>query len=148
MSMDHDTVIRIRESFKRLLPVTDELDTVYERLFEAHPHLRPLFAEDIQLHAKSLMQTLGAIVDNLQKFDAILAAVTELARRPQDQFLIDEHYLVAGDSLVWILEQGLGHVLTSDVWKAWIAALDPLSDAIIAAAKEPCPQRCCAGVPR
>lgn len=128
--MDQDAVIRIPESFNRLLPDTHELDGVYERLFDAHPHLRPLFAEDIQSHARSLMQMLGGIVNNLEKFDASLAAVTELARRHQDNVVIDEHFLAAGDSLVWILEQGLGHVLASDVWKAWMTALDPLSDVI------------------
>lgn len=135
MSMDQDAASRFRESFKELLPDSDELVSVYARLFEAHPHLRSLLAEDIQSHTRSLKQTLGAIVDNLEKFDAILAAATELARLHQDNVVIDEHCLVAGDNLVWILERSLGNVLTSDVWKACMTVIDPLSDVMIDAAR-------------
>ncbi|MBR0785293.1 globin domain-containing protein [Bradyrhizobium iriomotense] len=140
--MDQNIATQLRESFKTLLPIANELGTVYGRLFEAHPQLRPLFAEDIQSHARSLMHKLALMVDNLQKIDAILSAVSDLARRHQDNVVLDEHYLVAGDSLVWVLEQGLEHVLTSDEWEAWTTTLDTLSHAITAA-KEPvgAPQR-------
>ncbi|MCP3465937.1 hypothetical protein [Bradyrhizobium sp. CCGUVB23] len=44
--------------------------------------------------------------------------------------VIDEHYLVACDSLVWVLERGLGHILTSDEWEAWTTTLDTLTNVI------------------
>lgn len=80
--MDHETIRLVQESFRKVAPVADNVGaTFYARLFETHPTLRPLFAEDVRPQAEKFMEMLSMIIDSLQEFYTILLTVDDLARR-------------------------------------------------------------------
>lgn len=136
--MDQEVIIQVQQSFKQVVPIADKVGRIfYARLFETHPEVRPMFAEDIQPQAKKLVQMLALIVNSLHKLDTILPVVDDLARRHKSYGVVDAHYPVVGDTLIWTLEQGLGDAFTPQVKRAWATAFDTLSSVMITAAKEP-----------
>jgi hemoglobin-like flavoprotein len=138
MAMKQEVVILVQRSFKAVAPIADEVGPMfYARLFETHPELRPMFAEDIQPQARKLVRMLAMVVNGLHRLDAILPAVEDLARRHRDYGVVAAHYPVVGETLIWTLEQGLGDAFTPAVKQAWIIAYGTLSRAMIAAAEEP-----------
>jgi hemoglobin-like flavoprotein len=108
----------------------------YNRLFEVEPGVKSLFRESIAERSKTLMATLSYIVAKLDKLEDIIGEVRKLARRHTDYGVRPEHYVIAGDILIWTLEQGLGENWNQDVKEAWIACYTILSNAMIAAAAE------------
>lgn len=136
--MKQETIILVQRSFKAVAPIADEVGSMfYARLFETYPELRPLFAEDIQLQAKKLVQMLATVVNGLHRLDAIMPAIEDLARRHEEYGVVADHYPPVGETLIWTLEQGLGGAFTPTVKQAWIMAYATLSRAMIAAAEKP-----------
>jgi nitric oxide dioxygenase len=136
--MNQDIIIQVQQSFKQVVPIADKVGPMfYARLFETQPSLRPMFAEDIQPQARKLVQMLALVVNSLHKLDAILPAVDDLARRHKSYGVVDAHYPVVGETLIWTLEQGLGDAFTPQVKNAWTTAFDALSSMMITATKEP-----------
>lgn len=135
--MNNDAVRHVQESFKALVPIADKVGPMfYARLFETHPNLRSMFAQDIQPQARKLVQMLAVVVGSLHKLDAILPAVRDLARRHNGYGVVEAHYAVVGETLLWTLAQGLGEAFTPAVRQAWASAFAALSGVMIAAAKE------------
>jgi hemoglobin-like flavoprotein len=105
----------------------------YNRLFEIEPEVKFLFRESIAERSKTLMATFAYIVAKLDKLDDIINEVRKLAQRHTSYGVKPEHYVVAGDILIWTLEQGLGENWNQEVKEAWIACYAILSNAMIAA---------------
>jgi len=140
--MDQDIIFQVQQSFKQLLPIADKVGPIfYARLFETHPDLRSMFAQDIEPQAKKLVQMLALVVNSLHKLDAILPAVQELARRHKTYGVVEAHYPMVGETLIWTLEQGLDDAFTPQVEHAWVTAFDALSSVMITAAREPVAER-------
>ena len=136
--MNQDIIEQVQDSFKKLIPIADQVGPMfYARLFETHPSVRPMFAQDIQPQAKKLVQMLALVVHSLHRLDAILPAVRDLARRHNDYGVVEAHYPVVGETLLWTLKQGLGEAFTPAVRHAWATAFETLSSVMIAAAREP-----------
>lgn len=132
--MDRETIVLVQMSLKNIAPIADQIGaTFYARLFETHPELRPLFAEDIAPQSKKLVQMLAMVVNGLHRLNALKPAIEDLARRHEDYGVVPEHYPVVGKTLIWALEQGLGDAFTPDVKRAWIIAYRTLSRTMIAA---------------
>jgi hemoglobin-like flavoprotein len=135
--MNQEIVRQVQESFKGLVPMADQVGVLfYSRLFETHPDLRPMFAQDIQPQAKKLVQMLALVVSGLHRLDALMPAVRDLARRHSRYGVVEAHYAVVGETLTWTLEQGLGDAFTPAVRHAWSTAYGTLSAAMISAAEE------------
>lgn len=135
--MENSTVSLVQTSFKKLIPVADQVgEAFYARLFESYPAVRPMFAEDIGPQSKKLVQMLALVVNGLDKLDTILPAVQQLARRHNDYGVVDAHYDAVGNTLLWTLRHGLRSDFTPEVEAAWTKAYGTLSAAMIAAAKE------------
>lgn len=136
--MNPDTITLVQKSFKDVVPVADQVGaTFYARLFETHPEVRPMFAEDIKPQAKKLVQMLAMVVNGLHRLPAIQPEVQALARRHKEYGVADAHYPVVGETLIWTLEHHLGDAFTAQVKEAWQAAFTTLSDVMIAAMHEP-----------
>lgn len=136
--MEESTVSIVKDSFRKVLPIAEQAGLMfYGRLFETFPQVRPMFAEDIEPQAKKLVQMLAIVVNGLDRIDAILPAVRQLAVRHNDYGVEDEHYEAVGQTLIWTLRQGLGEAFTADVEKAWTDAYGTLSSVMIEAARSP-----------
>jgi len=135
--MNQEIVRQVQESFKALVPIADQVGPMfYARLFETHPELRPMFAQDIQPQAKKLVQMLALVVSGLHRLDALLPVVRDLARRHTGYGVDGAHYAVVGETLIWTLEQGLGDAFTPAIRHAWASAYGTLSSAMISAAEQ------------
>ena len=136
--MNPDTVLLVQQSFKKVVPIADQVGEIfYDRLFETHPSVRPLFAQDIKPQAKKLVQMLAMVVQSLHKLETLLPAVQDLARRHQTYGVVDAHYPAVGETLIWTLEQGLGDDFTPELRQAWTTAFQTLAGVMIAANSEP-----------
>lgn len=135
--MNEQTIALVQTSFKKLVPIADQVgEAFYARLFESYPAVRPMFAQDIGLQSKKLVQMLALVVNGLDKLDTIMPAVQQLARRHNGYGVVDAHYDAVGDTLLWTLRHGLGGDFTPEVEAAWTDAYGALSGVMIAAAKE------------
>lgn len=106
----------------------------YGRLFRIAPEVRPLFADDIRKQAAKLADTLGFIVDHIDRPDALLPAAEALALRHVRYGVSAAHYVHIGTALIWTLRQLLGPRFDAETEAAWTEAYAALSGAMIAAA--------------
>ena len=131
-------IVQVQRSFKDVAPIADAIGTTfYDRLFEVHPDLRPLFPDDIPAQAKKLVQTLAMIVNSLHRLDAIHPEIEALACRHKDYGVVDDHYTMVGEALIWTLEHHLGKAFTPQIKLAWQTAYNVLADLMIYAANQP-----------
>lgn len=136
--MNHDTITLVQRSFKDVVPIADMVgETFYARLFETHPEVRAMFAEDIRPQAKKLVQMLAMVVNGLHRLPAIQSEVAALARRHREYGVAEAHYPVVGETLILTLEHHLGDAFTQQIKDAWIEAFTTLSDVMIDAMHEP-----------
>lgn len=125
----------VQSSFEQVAPIAaDAAALFYERLFQALPEVKPLFKRDMDEQGRKLMATLGTVVRNLDRLEAVLPTATALATRHVAYGVRPEHYEPVGAALLWTLQQGLGKDFTSDTAEAWRAAYGLLSTAMIKAA--------------
>ncbi len=130
--MTPDQVETIQNSFKLVAPISEQAAALfYGRLFEIAPDVKPLFRGDVTEQGRKLMATLGAVVNSLDKLDAILPAASVLAKRHVGYGVKAQDYTPVGAALLWTLEQGLGNAWTPDLAQAWSEAYTLLSDYMI-----------------
>lgn len=106
----------------------------YERLFQVHPDLRPLFKNDMRIQGAKLMTMLAMIVYNLPEPGQSLPAIRDLAVRHVEYGVIPADYNALREALIWTLEQALGKDFRPSVRKAWTVCYDELADEMKAAA--------------
>ncbi|NEI35907.1 hemin receptor [Rhizobium leguminosarum] len=136
--MNPHNVSLVQESFKKLVPRADQVGLMfYGRLFETFPDVRPMFAEDISLQSRKLVQMLAVVVNSLHKLETILPAVKDLGHRQRGYGVVEAHYEAVGLTLIWTLRRSLDNDFTAEVEGAWSEAFRALSGAMISAANEP-----------
>jgi hemoglobin-like flavoprotein len=83
----------IRTSWKSVEPMADEVALQFhDRLFELDPSLAPYFERaDMELQRKLVMQTLGVVVQNIDRLDRIMPDVEALGRRHGGYGVKPEH---------------------------------------------------------
>ena len=132
--MTPQQIALVQASFAKVVPIAGTAaDLFYARLFEIAPDVRGMFPDDMAVQKKKLMVMLGTAVNGLSRLDALLPAVHALGERHADYGVQAEHFTPVGDALLWTLKQGLGDAFTPAVEKAWAAAYEMLSHAMIEA---------------
>jgi nitric oxide dioxygenase len=133
--MTPDQVKAIQDSFVKVKPIAMEAAALfYGRLFEIAPAVKPLFPGDMTEQGRKLMTALATVVHSLDKLDAVLPAVSALAKRHVDYGVQAADYAPVGAALLWTLERGLGDQWTPELAAAWGEAYKVLSDFMIAEA--------------
>ena len=82
------------------------------------------------------METLTAVVQGLDHFEALLPAIQDLGRRHAGYGTTDAHYDSVGQALLWTLEQALGEGWTPEVAAAWADAYGTVAKVMRDAARE------------
>ncbi|MFK7897945.1 MAG: globin domain-containing protein [Myxococcota bacterium] len=103
----------------------------YGRLFEVAPDVKPLFTADIKEQGIKLMQMIGIAVNNMEKIDAIVPALVQLAERHDDYGALPEHYPVVGQVLLETLGKALGESFSAEAEEAWAKTYGALATAML-----------------
>lgn len=121
--MDSNQIKLVQESFRKVVPIADTAATIfYARLFELDPSLRKMFKGDMKKQGMMLMSMLASAVRGLSDPNALIPVLTALGRRHEGYGVVDAHYTIVAEALLWTLEQGLGDEFTPEVRQAWVAA--------------------------
>jgi len=124
-------VALVQPSFSHVVPIADTAGMLfYERVFTLAPGTRAMFADDIAPQATRAMAAVKTAVDGLGDSGALAPFLVRLGARHVRYGVRPEHFDVAGEALLWTLEQGLGELFTADVRDAWAAAWDLIAAAM------------------
>ena len=131
----------VQQSFAQVVTIREQAAALfYQRLFTVDPSTRAMFRGDLRAQGAKLMAAIATVVRSLTKLDTILDDIRALARRHVHYGVAEHHYASVGAALLWSLEQGLGSAFTPEVKKAWAAAYEILSGAMIEAAHSEVPE--------
>lgn len=132
--MNEASIQLVKESFAKVLPIKEQAAQIfYDRLFETNPETKPMFSGDMKEQGKKLMSALAMVVASLDRLEAILPAVKEMAKRHVSYGVTTDQYAAVGAALLWTLGAGLGEEFTPDVESAWSEAYTILADTMIQA---------------
>lgn len=135
LPVDTSLATRLREVFERLRAPGMHLGEIfYARLFQAAPHLKPLFRSTPAEQAEKLLQALEAVVRNFENSEANAALLEELGRRHVSYGVRAEHYDLVIDLMIESIEHLLGPHADRRLLDEWRMALRLISDQMIAAA--------------
>ena len=125
----------VQESFAAVAPRADEVTaTFYNRLFELDPTLRAMFKPDLTPQRQKLAQMLTAAVKGLDRPEQLIPVVRDLGRRHATYGVVDRHYDLVGQALIWTLQQQFGTTFTRELEDAWTAVYTLLATTMKAAA--------------
>ncbi len=121
----------LESSFGLIAPKADELvDIFYNRLFEDHPEVRPIFPDAMEEQKKHLATALATIVQHLRQPDKLSAYLKELGLRHTRYGVQREHYPVVGQTLLAALAQVAGDAWNAELQQAWSDAYGAIQSII------------------
>jgi hemoglobin-like flavoprotein len=124
-------VAELRGMWRLVAPIADEVAQLfYERLFEIDPSLRVLFQTDPVVRRRKLMDALEFIVAHVDRPDDLVPMLAALGQRHVGYGVRPEHYAVAGEALLWTLDDGVGALRTAAAREAWGTVYDLITAAM------------------
>ena len=110
----------------------------YNKLFDYHPELKPLFAKaDPVAQEKKLIVSLAIIVENLRNPEQLSMALKSLGAYHQQVGTIKEHYPFVGQALVETFVEYLGNKWDRNTHQAWLDAYSLITEIMLEGAKNP-----------
>lgn len=133
MAIDVQT---LEESFDLVAPRGDELmRTFYDRLFEAAPSVRPLFADvDMDRQRQALLNMLVVLRESLRDLDDIVPDLEDLGARHVGYGATAEHYPLVGEVLVGAMAETVGDAWKPEYTSAWKEAYHVVQDVMLSGA--------------
>jgi hemoglobin-like flavoprotein len=127
----------VQNSFARIAPIADDAAALfYRRLFQLDPMLKLMFRGDMAQQRKKLVQMLTAAVKGLDHLEQLAPVLQELGRRHVAYGVMDAHYDIVGQALLWTLEKALGRAFTPELRHAWTAVYTLVATTMQEAARE------------
>lgn len=132
MSLTPDQIAVIRSTFSDLAPEKVTASQVfYQKLFEIAPELRQLFRGDIESQGMRFMTTLGLILDDIDKPEALRPHLKQLAQGHAAIGVRPEHFIPMGKALVGTMEEVLGDRFPPQGRAAWEEAYNHIAQTMI-----------------
>lgn len=133
----------VQDSFRAVVPIRTEAAALfYKNLFARDQAIAAMFSgSDLRAQGDKLMTALAMVVQGLTRPGAIVPVVQALGRRHAGYGVTDAHYDTVGAALLDTLAAGLGAAFTPQTRAAWVEAYSLLSGLMIAAARDPQPDR-------
>ncbi|KAA6186639.1 hemin receptor [Thiohalocapsa marina] len=127
----------VRESWARLLPMRKQVCAdFYQRLFQRHPELRPLFKGDMERQASLFTTMMNTVVSALDNPDPVVPLVRMAGARHADYGVAPEHYGKFREALLASFAEALGADFTPQVRTAWTEAYAELARTMQQGAEE------------
>lgn len=111
----------------------------YRRLFEACPHLRPLFSTEIEQQACKLMDMLSTAISLLERPGELRAVLGPLGARHVRYGVKESHYDDVADALFGMLRKVLAADYTPEVDAAWRELYAAIRDGMLGGARPASP---------
>lgn len=135
--LDRELIARLKSTYERVREPEGVLAaTFYAKLFDAAPHLRPLFRDDAASQARKLTAALDAVVRNLERPADNAVLLADLGRRHAQYGAKPEHYDLVIELLIQSMRKLLGDADPRGL-DDWRMALRLISAQMIQAANEP-----------
>lgn len=133
----HDIEL-VQASFTGVLPRGQMVaELFYERVFAMAPDVRTLFRGNLAAQAAKLFAALELVVAALDRLEPLLPVIDGLAVRHRAYGVVDRHYYVVGEALLWTLERACGAAWTPAHRNAWLQAYGVLSTRMMLATRRP-----------
>jgi hemoglobin-like flavoprotein len=126
----------LEQSFDLVAPQGDELmQTFYDKLFEAAPSVRPLFADvDMERQRQALLNMLLVLRESLRDLEDIVPDLEDLGARHIEYGAQPEHYPVVGEVLIGAMAQVAGDAWKPEYTSAWQEAYQVVQDVMLSGA--------------
>ncbi|MFC5652562.1 NO-inducible flavohemoprotein [Paenibacillus solisilvae] len=132
------------EVIKSTVPVleihgTNITTRFYDRLFTSHPELLNIFNHANQKQGKqqtALANAVYAAAVHIDKLEAILPVVKQIAHKHRSLGVKPEHYPIVGEHLLGAIKDILGDAATEEILQAWAEAYGLIADAFISVEAE------------
>ena len=101
---------------------TEITSTFYKNLFTNHPELLNIFNHANQKKGRqqtALANTVYAAAQNIDKLEAILPVVKQIAHKHRSLGVKPEHYPIVGEHLLQAIKEVLGEAATDEIIEAW-----------------------------
>lgn len=111
----------------------------YKNVQEAHPELRNYFNQTSQSNGSqplALAQTLYCAAEHIEKLDALMPQVEQIANKHCALKVKPEHYPIVGKFLLEAIAQVLGDKATPEILEAWKATYSVISSIFIGIEKQ------------
>jgi methyl-accepting chemotaxis protein len=127
----------LEESFDLVAPQGDELiRTFYDRLFEAAPSVRPLFADvDMERQRQALLNMLLVLRESLRDLDDIVPDLEDLGARHVAYGAEPAHYPVVGEVLIGAMAEIAGDAWKPEYTAAWQEAYGVVQNVMLSGAR-------------
>ena len=123
--MTPDQLDRIRESFRSIAPVSQDIfGRFLTRLFAAHSPLRAMLPRDASERAGDFMSTLGLILKNLHRLDSLEFILADIGARAHRAGIQPQHFGMARAALVSAVRDALGPEFNEQLEQDWTEALN------------------------
>jgi len=124
----------LETTFEMLAPQGEKLVArFYEELFKRYPEVKSLFTNTTPEKQQSkLLAALELVVSNLRKQDVLVRTLTEMGKRHKNYGVQVEQYEAVSSTLLDVMQEFAGEAWTDKVASTWKAALDLVSNTMIA----------------
>jgi nitric oxide dioxygenase len=131
-AVDQEMIGALRTSFALLQPLGGELTSrFYAALFEAYPHLRPMFPSDMSAQREKLVKSLEMVLEGLDHPAMVRARLKELGELHTSKGARPEHYPIVCRLLTQTMAGLLGPQWTPELERDWNSALEQISRLMI-----------------
>ena len=117
----------------------------YQNMFAEHPELLDIFNETNQKLGRqqsALASTVLAAAKHLDKLEALLPEVTQIAHKHRALQIHPEHYPIVGKHILGAIKEVLGDAANDDIIDAWAEAYGDIAGVFIQVEKACTTQQC------
>jgi methyl-accepting chemotaxis protein len=130
-----DDASLVEASFARIKPRAGQLaGHFYDRLFQAHPHLRAAFPADLDEQHQKIAAALTLAVNHLRRPDRLEPALLSLGRRHAGAQ--PEEFAAVGEALLETIAELEGPAFSPATRAAWTRTYQKIADAMMRGAAE------------
>jgi nitric oxide dioxygenase len=117
----------------------------YDKLFQLHPELKPMFSANLDDQITKIISVLELVIYSFEEKavnqfglqESVLLPLRDLGKKHVQKGVKQPHYPIANSILLDSLSEELGTMLTAEGLAAWKLALDHLSFAMLNPSVEP-----------
>jgi nitric oxide dioxygenase len=135
--MNPQTATLVRDSWAEIVPMRKQVCAgFYQRLFQRHPELRPLFKGDLDRQTSLFVTMLNTVVSSLENRDPVVALIKTVGVRHADYGVENDDYEKFAVVLLDSFAEALGERFTPEVRTAWADVYRELADTMRQGAAE------------